>query len=371
MGWFFLGMVIVLANFYVWYSYRKEASKREFVIIEVIHLILLCLTGVYFLLYFTHQTDHIIAAILSYVASIYVTILLYSCILFLLSDIGCLIVRCCTKKRLFKSNRHYWLHRNFVIFVFCVFFAIYGIWNGTQLTLSSYEVSLPKQGSSLDSLHVVHLSDLHLGGTVKDQEITKIVERVQALSPELIVITGDLFDEASSESQKLRFIEEIKKWKPKYGIYYICGNHEYTSYQLKLNLNRLKDAGVHVLEDETITIDGAFSIVGRKDRLKKRLTATELLEKVDSSLPVFVLDHRPYYQDLLQVDHEVLQLSGHTHNGQIFPFQPFYRLIGECAYGFCQSKNVQLIVTSGAGTGGVPMRIGSTREIVDVKITFR
>ncbi len=368
MGWLLTALAVVMANWYLWYRYRRHASKLEIRIIEFFQVCLLIPTGLYFILYFSRNIDSVWVQVLSYVAGLYVATLVYSCILFLFFDVLDFIW-----KHLFKKEQGAfsvsWFHRNFFLFCLAFVIAFYGLWNGTHLEITSYHITMEKRESNLSSLKIAFLSDLHIGGFIRDEEILKIVDRTNEWNPELIVLTGDLFDESSSERQKKLWIQGMKEWNPKYGIYYVYGNHEYLSSTFEEDLKLLEHAGIHVLEDEVVNVEHAFTIVGRKDRLAKRRTLSDLLMETED-LPILLLDHRPYYEDVSDYDREILQLSGHTHNGQIFPFKPFYDLVHLYAYGYYQKPSYDLLVTSGVGMWGIPVRIGSSREIVQVLINF-
>ena len=137
----------------------------------------------------------------------------------------------------------------------------------------------------------------------------------------------------------------------------------------------LTDAGIHLLRDETVLVDGKFYLSGRRDRTKPgvsegRLDAETLLSGVDRNLPVFVLDHQPADLAALAQAGADLVFSGHTHNGQLFPgnllIQPFW----ENPYGVLQKGEMTSVVTSGAGVWGPAMRVGTNCEVVVVEVSF-
>lgn len=152
-------------------------------------------------------------------------------------------------------------------------------------------------------------------------------------------------------------------------MYATLGNHDLFGHQQEIT-QAIRDAGITVLHDDVVKVDNRFWLVGRPDKLdSKRLATTDLLKRVNVAEPVFLLDHRP--DDVsahaqLPID---LQVSGHVHNGQVFPINLFVRAINRIHYGYEQIQNSHFVVTSGFGFWGVPFRLASQSEvwIIDVK----
>ena len=133
----------------------------------------------------------------------------------------------------------------------------------------------------------------------------------------------------------------------------------------------MKEAHIHVLEDEVFCEEDLFCVIGRLDVKERRKSLDVLLDRMSESLPVILLDHRPYKEEAIQSGKVDLQLSAHTHNGQIFPFHPFDHLFFYHAYGMYQKDHYKLFVTSGAGVWGIPVRVGSNREMVVLNLHFQ
>lgn len=127
----------------------------------------------------------------------------------------------------------------------------------------------------------------------------------------------------------------------------------------------LKQSGIHILKDETAFVDHRFYVIGRKDKKERRMELATFIKSCQADKPIIVIDHRPCFDDVHAID---LQVSGHTHQGQIFPNTLFTKLAYPYDYGTYQ-KPYPMIVSSGAGTWGLPIRIGTTSEIV--KITLK
>jgi len=138
----------------------------------------------------------------------------------------------------------------------------------------------------------------------------------------------------------------------------------------------LNRSGIQVLRDEYTIIANSFYVVGRDDLISKRLggkeraNLSELLEGIDKSLPIILLDHQPQKLTEPHIEGVDLQLSGHTHKGQFFPNNLITGKIFEIDWGYLKKDDYQIIVTSGYGTWGPPIKIGNSSEIIDIKITF-
>ena len=168
----------------------------------------------------------------------------------------------------------------------------------------------------------------------------------------------------------------MRRLRAPLGIYAAPGNHEFYS-GLERNLACLRSCGITVLEDQAVRVAGAFILAGRRDpsslrQGERRLAISEILAgaEFDGSLPIVVLDHQPLHLEEAEKAGVDLQISGHTHDGQIFPIDLINRLIYELNWGYLRKGDTHYYVTSGAGTWGPPVRIGSRAEIVRIRLSF-
>jgi uncharacterized protein len=165
--------------------------------------------------------------------------------------------------------------------------------------------------------------------------------------------------------------EILAKLKAKYGVYAILGNHDYYANAVKAG-KYLEMSGINVLADQSVVIDDRFVLVGRKDYSQhNRMPLEKILNGINKSLPVILLDHQPIH--LAEAIHNKVdvQLSGHTHNGQIFPINLIVSKIFELAYGYRKIEDTHFYVSSGLGLWGAPIRLGTQSEIVNMKLHFR
>jgi hypothetical protein len=251
-----------------------------------------------------------------------------------------------------------------------------GAWNALRLRTVDLDIHLPRRAGTVDRLTAVVASDLHLGTLVGRSRLEKVVERINALEPDIVFFPGDIVDETVTAKDEAEFSAIMKKLRPPLGLFAVPGNHEFYS-GLQRTLACLRACGITVLEDQAVRVAGAFTLVGRRDRSsltpgEKRMPIADILarEGLDDSLPFILLDHQPAHLEEAEQAGVSLQLSGHTHAGQIFPLDIVNRMVWELNWGSLRKGQTQYYVTSGVGTWGPPVRTGSRPEIVRVELTF-
>lgn len=222
----------------------------------------------------------------------------------------------------------------------------------------------------------VAVSDLHLG-TMSPKLLLEHVKSINALHPDVILLLGDQFVIKWQDISDLGYASTLQQLKAEKGIYAINGNHEYfhhLAHNPSPECERLfREMGIMVLEDSVIIIDNQLALIGRDDTTNiKRKPLPKLITDISDSIPIIVLDHNPSNLQAAQKAGVDIQLSGHTHNGQIFPLNLWGRLKnlwnGKLTYGFRKEGNTQYYVTSGLGGSGVPIRIGTSGEIVEIHL---
>lgn len=236
--------------------------------------------------------------------------------------------------------------------------------------------SIPKKAGPLDHVTVVLVSDLHLGSLVGRGRLEKTVARINALDPDIVLMPGDIVDESVTEKIEAGFSEVMRRIRAPLGVFAVPGNHEFYS-GLERNLACLRACGITVLEDEAVLIAGAFVVAGRKDpsALRPGETRVPILgilsrSGLDLSRPVILLDHQPVRLEQASEAGVDIQLSGHTHAGQLFPLDIINKKVWELNWGYLRKEDTQYYVTSGVGTWGPPVRTGSRPEIVRIKLSF-
>ena len=215
-------------------------------------------------------------------------------------------------------------------------------------------------------LKIVMLSDMHAGYHNRRDEVGRWVDMVNAEKPDLILIAGDIIDGHVRPLKAQGTTSELKRFNAP--AVACLGNHEYIT-GLDEALSLLKDTGIRILRDDTVTIAGV-TIAGRDDRSNPgRKSVEQLVQGVDRNNYIILLDHQPYHLEEAEKNGVDLQLSGHTHRGQVWPLNWVTRAMYECDYGQWQRGNTDYYVSSGIGIWGGKFRIGTDSEYAVINIT--
>ncbi len=252
---------------------------------------------------------------------------------------------------------------------------VYGFYNAKQLKVVNYDIVI-EDNALENELNIVLISDVHLGAIGAEDRLESIVAKINSLNPDIICIAGDFFDnDYNAIKDPEGAIETLKKLQSKYGTYLCFGNHDSGSTVPQMK-EFLEKSEIHPLYDESVIIDGKFVLVGRLDkspiggyRDMERKDTNELLAEIDTSLPIIVMEHNPARID--EYPNEVdLILSGHTHKGQIFPGAIITDIMYTVDHGYYRENTTSphVIVSSGVGTWGMPMRVGTRSEIVQITL---
>lgn len=254
-------------------------------------------------------------------------------------------------------------------------FVIAGHLNTWFPKVKALQISIHKKAGRLKSLNIVAFSDVHLGTLIEKRHLTRIVQKVNSLHADIILIPGDIIDEDINPVIHSNVGETLRTLKAKYGVYAVTGNHEYIGGVAKAK-EYLTNHGIHLLNDTTVLIDNSFYVAGREDLVKnlstgnKRKDLNEIIRGLQKDLPLILMDHQPSHLALAEKNSVDLQLSGHTHNGQLWPFNYITRLVYEKSWGYLQKGNTHYYVSCGVGGWGPPIRTVNRPEIVHIKLHF-
>lgn len=253
--------------------------------------------------------------------------------------------------------------------------SVYGFLHVGQLYTVRYDISISSK--SQNKMNVVMISDVHLGAVGSESRLKKIVNQINELKPDLVCIAGDFFDnDYDTVSDPDKAIETLREISATYGVYACLGNHDSGS-----TFNQMEDffgrANIFTLNDEYVIIDQRLILAGRLDGSPiggykgiERKALSDVLMGADTNLPIVMMDHNPANVDTYNGEVDLI-LCGHTHKGQIFPGNLITDAIYTVDYGYYRSdNNTQVVVTSGVGTWGLPMRVGTNCEIVNINLQF-
>lgn len=248
-----------------------------------------------------------------------------------------------------------------------------GYVNAIHPRIKTLNISIRKLPEKGKKINIVAVSDVHLGSIVGEKRVAKMVDMINGLEPDVVLFLGDLLDEDPGPVIQKDLGSCLEKIKSKHGIYAITGNHEYIG-GIQKAAPFFKKHGIQLLRDETVLIDDKLYLVGREDRDKVRFagiarkTLPDLMKGIDHSKLIILLDHQPFHLDKSRNSGIDLHLSGHTHHGQIWPFQYITKRIYQVSYGYLKSGTTHFYVSSGFGTWGPPVRLGNRPEVLHIQI---
>jgi len=240
----------------------------------------------------------------------------------------------------------------------------------SAIQVKKVKVALAKWPQALDGYRIVQITDIHVGPTIGHGFIESIVQKVNALQPDLVAVTGDLMD--GSLSQLREEVVSLKELRAKDGIFFVTGNHEYYVGDLEEWLSWLSGIGIRPLRNERVSIRNQFDLAGTDDISAHGnghgQDIPKALEGLPAGRPVVLLAHQPRSFKEAASQGVDLQLSGHTHGGQIFPFHYLVALFEPHVAGLYRQGSSQLYVSRGTGYWGPPMRLGAPAEITEIEI---
>lgn len=276
------------------------------------------------------------------------------------------------KRASFFNNRFYTIETILIAFIFIIVIII-GSYNAKSSYVKSVDIDIDKEGLK-EPLNIIMVSDIHLGNIIKNNRLKTMVSEINELNPDLVIIAGDIIDSDITPFLNHNMTVEFSNIESKYGTFAVLGNHDILTKEEDTIVNLLKENSVTVLRDESVLINDEFYVIGRDDITvsrysnEPRATLEDLTKDLDKSKPLIVIDHNPKYIDESLDANIDLQLSGHTHRGQIVPGNLVTSKMFEVHYGYFKKDNLNVVVSSGYGTWGPPIRLGSRSEIVQINL---
>lgn len=354
-------ILFIFINLYCYKALRNNIFVGKFKKnLIIIFVILLCFEILFFLTLANIYINRILFIIVAICLSI--SILLF--IMLLAGNIGYSSV-----SKFSKSRRHA-LKLIFDLSVLIGFFTYFfkGLYNANfNIQITPRKISI---NNLKDDLNIAIITDIHIGEFLQKEFLQKIVNMVNSLKADAVFIVGDIVD---LKAENLRdFIEPLNELESKFGTYLVVGNHEYY-HGIDELLDKFRSMKLKVLENENvkfggINLAGVYDISGFKFG-KYMPDFNKALSNLDKDLPTVLLTHQPKSLKFFKNDID-LAICGHTHAGQIFPFSILVWLDQKYLYGIYKlNKKMQLLVSSGIGFWGPPIRILSKSEIVHLHLT--
>ncbi|MBN2165337.1 MAG: metallophosphoesterase [Marinilabiliaceae bacterium] len=251
-----------------------------------------------------------------------------------------------------------------------------GFYNAWHPKIVNLNIDINKKTIKHNNIKIVAASDIHMGTIIAKRKTRKLVRKINNLNPDIILFAGDVVDEDVQPVIRQNLGESLLELKAPLGIYAVTGNHEYIG-GVDRACEYLSNHGLKILRDTSVLIDESFYIVGRDDKDKIRFSnknrkeISELVDELDKTKPIILLDHQPYNLHKSELAGVDLQISGHTHHGQLWPFGYITQKIFEISKGYKQKGNTHFYVSTGFGTWGPPVRLGNRPEIIVINLTFK
>ncbi len=264
-------------------------------------------------------------------------------------------------------------HNFFIVTVLIpVVICVYAYYAALNINVKNVYIHTEKLPEGIDQLVIAQISDVHLGVILGERRIKRMTDLLRKVSPDIIVSTGDLLDQEVDSLNHLS--SELRSLTPPFGKYAVLGNHEFYA-GVEKSSGFIQQSGFRLLRGDQINVYGIINMVGIDDPAGRHFGENEgtnvakLVARCDPRLFTVFLSHRPPnsedYISNLPID---LQLSGHTHDGQLFPFRLVTRIFFPLKAGLYVINGRKLYVSRGVGTWGPPLRFLAPPEIVVIRL---
>ena len=335
----------------------KKISKNLFILIYIL------LSSTY-LIYEICKTyfPPIIDEVLAFIGSYYLGALFYLTLFFIISFFLSFLIR--------KKYPLVDLYKISLIIV--AFLLIIGTFFSNSTSVQNYDIPVDKKLKYGD-LRIVLVSDIHLGDIIGKDRLNEMVDSINDLDADIVIIAGDLVDSDLTPIIRDNMLSYLSDIKSTYGSYFTLGNHEEYGNKPNEITELVSSENIIPLRDESILVNDDFYIIGRDDVSSKSfnestLSLIDIIKDLDDTKPKIVIDHTPSRIDE-SIDNTIdLQVSGHTHYGQLFPSNLITDSLFKVDYGYDKFNSTNVVVSSGFGTWGPPIRIGSRSEIVLINL---
>ena len=364
-----------LINLYLFLKgYRVMPETGNF---KKLYLIIFILLAATFITGKVLERNHstIISDVMNIIGGFWLAFMLYGFLFFLLSDIFLPVLRISG----IISADSIPLYRKWsyiTVVTLSVLFIAGGFLNAVIPVVREYNIKINKPAGDTKNFRIAAVSDIHLGSIIRKRSMKKLSEMLRDADPDIVFLLGDIVDGEIGPVLRDDLLSYFSCPECRNGVLAITGNHEFIGGS-ETTIPYIEKNGIRILKDEITEVEGGIQIIGRLDRDGARFTGSErksldsLMTHVDTSRPVILLDHQP-----LQINESArlgvdLQLSGHTHNGQMWPLNYITRLVYDVSYGYAKRGSYNIIVSSRFGLWGPRVRSGSRSEVLVINLSFR
>ena len=363
-----------LVNIYLYYKGLKAVPALQNN--RFLYTITFFLLAVLFIFAKILESKHssVITDALNILGGFWLAFMLYGFFFFLLSDIILLFLRI---PGIMKGDSIL-IYRKWSFLIIAstsILLIAGGFINAIIPVTREYNITINKPAGEVKTLRIAAVSDIHLGSIIRKRSLKKMSQMIKDIKPDIVLLLGDIVDGEIGPVLRGDLLQYFTWPDCTDGLYAITGNHEFIGGAAR-TIPYIESKGIRVLKDEIVTLPGGIQLIGRIDRdsfrfyRKERMKLSELMNQVDTNKPVILLDHQPFHLDESEKYGVDLELSGHTHNGQLWPVNYVTAMIYELSYGYMKKGNSQFIVSSGYGLWGPRVRSGSRSEVLMINITF-
>lgn len=348
----------------IWQLFIRKDQRIYYVLIYLLFFLVYPVSNI------LNEEGPALAKVLSATADYLLPFFLYLFIFVLLLDLLLLINRVFKivprerlKSRSFRSSG--------LLVIVCSSLAVVaaGIINFNTIRTTEYHISIPGKSSDISHLRIAFVSDFHLQESTGIRFVENFASKIASVNPDLMLFGGDIV-EGDKRNEKMTSFERIlSSIKARYGVYGVLGNHEH--YAGHDDGSFFSNSGIEILRDSVVIAGNSFVVAGRNDsHTRTRKSVEEIMGAIPDSLPVILMDHRPTVISQIGSHSPDVVLSGHTHNGQLFPINLITRKVYELSYGYMRKGETHFFVSSGIRLWGPPVRTTGKSEILVIDITL-
>lgn len=364
-----IGLAYIIPNIYVfirlWTLFINKGYRKYYTLIYLLLALVYPLSNL-----FSENSTGFLSAFFVSIGNYILPFYLYLFLLVLVFDILLLLNMLFkfVKVERLKSTR-FKIAGLTSILLLSVAVVIAGVINFNTIRVSEYRIEIPAKSSKMNHLKIAFVADFHLKEKTNVDFVEKFVKRISKIEPDLMLFGGDIIEGDRNDGKLIEFEKLLREIRTKYGVFGVLGNHEHYAGQDRGGF--FDKAGITILCDSIGVIDGSFNLGGRNDsHISTRKTISALMKSVTDSLPMILVDHRPTELDQVSKTAVDVQLSGHTHDGQLFPINLITRGVYPLSWGYLKILNTNFFVTSGIQLWGPPVRTTGKSEIMVIDITF-
>lgn len=363
-----------LANIYIFYKgYNAIPALHNNKLVYAVTFFFLAAIFIFAKILESRHSS-VISDVFNIIGGFWLAFLLYGFLFFILSDILLFILK--IPRLISAENIILFRKYSFIITIsLSSVFIIGGFINAIIPVVKEYSITINKSAGDIKSLRIAAASDIHLGSIIRKRSIKKLSAMLQKLKPDVVFLLGDIVDGEIGPVLRGDLLQYFTIPDASDGLFAITGNHEFIGGGAK-TIPYIESKGIRVLKDEMVILPGGIQLIGRIDRDsfrfygKQRMPLADLLKQADPTKPIILLDHQPFHLGEAADSGVDLQLSGHTHNGQMWPLNYLTARIYELSYGYLKKGNSNFIVSSGYGLWGPRVRSGSRSEVLLINIKF-